>query len=682
MTEPTKKQTMTTDNTTDTPTAESAAAGAADSASAGAAAGSKTAAAAGSKTAAAKKNAAAADTDSSAKKAETKTTGKSTAARTTRKKTAAKKSTAASGTKKTAARKKSTSSAAKKTTRKKSASSSAAKTRSSAKSTAKKTTARKAAETNQTAAAPAEKIKKTESTAAETAKAAKATAADTAAAEKQKSGTPVVQPEAEVPAVKPKAEAPAVKPKAEAPAVKPKAEAPAVKPEAMPPAAADAGSAAPAAEDTDFPKASASARRVLYATPECVPFAHTGGLGEVSGSLPRALNSLSGAEIDCRVILPLYQDIGEEYRSRMTFLGSRYINLAWRSQYMGVFELAYRGVIYYFIDNEYYFGRPGLYGYYDDGERFAYFSRAVLDAVELTGFEPEIIHANDWQTALVPVYQNSLYHRENLKTILSIHNIEYQGFYPHEFLSEVIGLPEGENHVVEFGEGVNLLKGGIESAHLLCTVSPTYAEELKSPLAACGLHDIINRNAWKLHGILNGIDTSLYDPAVDPLIPANYSSLDLNGKAICKAQLQDSLALPVRDVPLITVISRLVPAKGMDLIRATIDGILDSHDVQFILLGNGYPEYEDFFHGLEGRHRDKARCIIKFSADLSHRLYAAGDILLFDNRRVMHARTPFEPRYDGTDRWLQRVIITDDLGRSEGRRSVRTRVVENELITA
>ncbi|MGI6737256.1 MAG: glycogen synthase [Anaerovoracaceae bacterium] len=363
-----------------------------------------------------------------------------------------------------------------------------------------------------------------------------------------------------------------------------------------------------------------------------MPFAHTGGLGEVSGSLPRALNSLSGAEIDCRVILPLYQDIGEEYRSRMTFLGSRYINLAWRSQYMGVFELAYRGVIYYFIDNEYYFGRPGLYGYYDDGERFAYFSRAVLDAVELTGFEPEIIHANDWQTALVPVYQNSLYHRENLKTILSIHNIEYQGFYPHEFLSEVIGLPEGENHVVEFGEGVNLLKGGIESAHLLCTVSPTYAEELKSPLAACGLHDIINRNAWKLHGILNGIDTSLYDPAVDPLIPANYSSLDLNGKAICKAQLQDSLALPVRDVPLITVISRLVPAKGMDLIRATIDGILDSHDVQFILLGNGYPEYEDFFHGLEGRHRDKARCIIKFSADLSHRLYAAGDILLVPSR--------------------------------------------------
>jgi starch synthase len=368
--------------------------------------------------------------------------------------------------------------------------------------------------------------------------------------------------------------------------------------------------------------------KVLFATPECSPFVHTGGLGEVAGSLPAAVNRKSGGAIDCRVILPLYASVSQEYRDQMKFLGASEVHLAWRSQYMGVFELKKDGTTYYFIDNEYYFKRDGLYGYYDDGERFAFFSKAVLDSIGITGFEPDIIHANDWQTALVPVYQNSEYRRPFMKTVFTVHNIEYQGYYPHEFLEDVIGLPEGEGYVVEFEDGVNLMKGGIESCNTFTTVSPSYAGELCSPVYAHGLDGIVSRNRWKLRGILNGIDTEKYDPAHDKFIAATYTADDLTGKEKCRASLQESLALPVREVPVITLISRLVPAKGLDLVRAVIDGVLGSEDVQFILLGTGYPEYEEFFRGVEWRHRDKARCLIEFSSEISHRIYAGGDILL------------------------------------------------------
>ncbi|MEE3362545.1 MAG: glycogen/starch synthase, partial [Anaerovoracaceae bacterium] len=312
-------------------------------------------------------------------------------------------------------------------------------------------------------------------------------------------------------------------------------------------------------KDEDKPRP----RRVLMASPECVPFANTGGLGEVAGSLPAALNETSKGRTDCRVIMPLYADIADDYRKEMKFLGCDYVQLAWRSLYMGVFELEREGVTYYFIDNEYYFGRSGLYGYYDDGERFAFFSRAVLDSINITGFVPDIIHANDWQTALVPVLQNSLYRRKFLKTVLSIHNIEYQGYFPAEFDQDIIGLPEEERHVIDFKGDINLMKGGIEAANILCTVSPTYAEELKNPLTAYGLDEIIRRNAHKLHGILNGIDTKTYDPATDPKIAKNYSSADISGKKECKKALQRELALDERDVPVITMVSRLVPSKGL-----------------------------------------------------------------------------------------------------------------------
>lgn len=373
--------------------------------------------------------------------------------------------------------------------------------------------------------------------------------------------------------------------------------------------------------------------KVLYATPECAPFAASGGLGEVAGSLPRSLNYSRSANIECRVIMPLYGKVAQEYRDKMKFLGTTTVNLAWRSQYMGLFELRHDRVTYYFIDNEYYFKRDGLYGYYDDGERFAYFSKAVFEALPLMkDFVPDVIHANDWQTALIPVYQNSLYRREFMKTVFSIHNIEYQGYYGTEFLQEVVGLPESESRFLIFGNGINLMKGGIECCNMLNTVSPSYAEELKDPGYAFGMEDIVRRNEHKMRGILNGINTKTYDPAKDKLIPANYSARDISGKAICKKELQQALGLPESDSLMITLISRLVPAKGLDLVRAIMDEVLDQHDVQFVVLGTGYREYEDYFRGLEIRHPDKVRALIQFNSELSHRIYAGGDVILVPSR--------------------------------------------------
>ena len=371
---------------------------------------------------------------------------------------------------------------------------------------------------------------------------------------------------------------------------------------------------------------------ILYVTPECVPFANSGGLGEVAGSLPKALNRKRN--INCRVMLPLYGSISDKFRKKMTFLGTGTVDVTWRKQYLGVFEMKYQGVVYYFIDNEYYFKREGLYGHYDDGERFAYFSKAVFEALRLIedDFIPDIIHANDWQTALIPVLQTAVYKRKNTKTVFSIHNIEYQGLFGTNTLGDIIDLPYEYHGLVRFRDGVNLMKGGIEAADMVSTVSPTYAEELKDPFYAFGMEEIISRNAYKLKGILNGINTQLYDPAKDPYIESNFSAADISGKALCKSGLQKALALPEKDAMMITMVSRLVPAKGVDLVKEVMDEILDRYNVQFVMLGTGEWEYENFFRGLENRHPGQARCNIKFDAGLSHMIYAAGDVLLVPSR--------------------------------------------------
>lgn len=371
---------------------------------------------------------------------------------------------------------------------------------------------------------------------------------------------------------------------------------------------------------------------ILFATPEAVPFAGTGGLGEVAGALPKALRRIKSSDIECRVILPLYGTIRQEYREKMKFLGSCDIPVANHFEYMGVLTEKFNGVTYYFIDNEHYFKRDGLYGYYDDCERFVYFSRAVFEALRFIDYVPDIIHANDWQSSMIPVYQNAIYHREFMETVLTIHNVEYQGHYGPEIIENILGLPPESRHLVELGGDTNLMKGGIETSNMVSTVSPSYAEELCDPMFAFGLDQIMRRNRHKLRGILNGIDTTIYDPSKDKFIEMNYSRTAPEGKAINKAALQKAVGLPVRDdVPLMAVISRLVPAKGIDLMVETMDGILNE-DVQFILLGTGDKYYEDWFRGLASRHPDKAVALIEFDTGLSHRIYAGADIFVMPSR--------------------------------------------------
>ena len=373
-----------------------------------------------------------------------------------------------------------------------------------------------------------------------------------------------------------------------------------------------------------------STMKVLFVSPECTPFANTGGLGEVASSLPKALCKKG---LDCRVIIPLYGQVKQTWRDQMTFLGSTEVPVRWRKQYMGLFRLDWEGVVWYFVDNEYYFKREGgLYGYYDDGERYAFFSRAVFEAMELADFHPNIIHADDWQSALVPVYQTALYRKPFVKTVYTIHNIEYQGYFGSDVFDTIIDLAPEDRHILEFQTGVNLMKGAIEAANAVTTVSPSYAQELKNPANAFGLHGIIRRNEHKMTGIINGIDTGVYDPETDPFIAGHFNADDMTGKEVCKRDLQASMALPEKDVPLITMITRLVAPKGLDLVRATMDSILAEYDVQFIMLGTGDFEYEDYFRGLEHRCPDKVRSCILFNGELSHRIYAGGNILLVPSR--------------------------------------------------
>ncbi len=467
--------------------------------------------------------------------------------------------------------------------------------------------------------------------------------ADRAPAVKEDFGKPAVKEDAGKPAVHQAPGKPAVREEAGKPAVHQAPGKPAVREEAGKPAvhqapgkpavrqedSSAAGSSDGGAADRGENKKEKEAVRVLFVTPECVPFASSGGLGEVAGSLPKHLAGRDG--IDCRVIMPLYGSIGNRWRSQMEYLGNKFIPVAWRSKYMGVFKLVMDGVTYYFIDNEEYFKRDGMYGYFDDCERFAFFSRAVFEALPIMGFDPQIIHANDWQSALVPIYQDAVYHR-NLRTIFSIHNVEYQGRYGREVIRDVIGLPEGAEHLVDYMGDANLMKGAVETANIVSTVSPTYAQELKDPFFSFGLDPIIRRNSFKLRGILNGIDTEVYNPTIDPYIPAAYSAQNLAGKKACKKSFQEQMNLPVKDVPLITLISRLVPAKGIDLITRTLDSLLNNSEAQFVMLGTGEFGYEEWFRGLQQRHPDRVRSLIQFNRDLSHRLYAAGDILLMPSR--------------------------------------------------
>lgn len=374
--------------------------------------------------------------------------------------------------------------------------------------------------------------------------------------------------------------------------------------------------------------------KVLFVTSEALPFMASGGLGDVAGSLPYALRRRL---IGCRVVMPLYDGIRQELKDSLKFVTSFSVPVAWRRQYCGVFEAHVNGVIYYLIDNQYYFKREGIYGHYDDAERFAYFSRAVLEMLPYIDFHPDIIHCNDWQSALTPVYYSTLYaDREGykgIKTILTIHNIQYQGTYGHEILSDVLGFPEQDMPLLDYDGDVNFMKGGIECANAITTVSPSYAQEILDPWYSHGLDPILRERSWKLHGILNGIDTVGYDPETDPALFANYSAKDFKDKVKNKTGLQEYMGLPVReDVPMIGMVTRLVSHKGLDLVKAVLDELLSTTDVQFVVLGSGDWQYENFFREMAARYPDKMAIRIGFVPDLSRKIYGASDIFLMPSK--------------------------------------------------
>ena len=375
--------------------------------------------------------------------------------------------------------------------------------------------------------------------------------------------------------------------------------------------------------------------KVLYVASEALPFMASGGLGDVAGSLPQALRKRL---IGCRVVMPLYDTIKQELKDKMTFVTNISVPVAWRRQYCGIFQAKHEGVIYYLIDNQYYFKRDTIYGHYDDAERFTFFARAVLEILPVVDFKPDIIHCNDWQSALTPVFYTTLYSKDpwyqGIKTVFTIHNIQYQGTYGMELVGDVIGLNPADTSVVEYDGDVNFMKGAIECADKVTTVSPSYAGEILDPWYSHGLDTILRERQWKLQGILNGIDVDNYNPETDKAIVKNYTVKDVKaGKAANKAALQKEMGLPQRaDTPIIGLVSRLVSHKGLDLIKGILDELLSTTDVQVAVLGSGDWQYENFFREMQAKYPDKLAVTIGFIPALSRKVYAGSDLFLMPSK--------------------------------------------------
>lgn len=372
--------------------------------------------------------------------------------------------------------------------------------------------------------------------------------------------------------------------------------------------------------------------KILFATSEAGPFIRTGGLGDVSAALPVALVNENQ---DARVILPLYEEIPTHFRQTMEFIGSAIVNLGWRQQYAGIFTAVLNGVRFYFIDNEYYFKRQKIYGHFDDGERFAFFSKAILEVLPLIDFYPDVIHCNDWQTGLVPLMLDCCYRNRwgygFIKTVITIHNIEFQGRMDRYCISDVFGIPESHRKIVEYNNDANMLKAGIEAANVVTTVSETYAGEILDPYFAYGLEAILNQRKYKLRGIVNGIDTDLYNPMTDTALFKNYSLKALSGKKENKKGLQEMLNLPCVDVPLIGMVTRLTDQKGIDLVTAVLDEILNM-DVQVVILGTGDWKYEQALQEEANRYPQKLAVIINFSQKIASQIYSGSDIFLMPSK--------------------------------------------------
>ncbi len=371
-------------------------------------------------------------------------------------------------------------------------------------------------------------------------------------------------------------------------------------------------------------------KKILFVSSEAQPFCATGGLADVCGSLPKEIKR-TDSSVDIRTIIPLYSNIPYCFRKDFKYIGHIYVTLSWRKEYCGVFEYEFEGIKYYFIDNEKYFKRDGgEYGYLDDGERFAFFSRGVLEILPVIDFFPDIIHVNDWQSALIPTYlktSNWDWRYDKIKTVLSIHNILYQGRYGKQILTDVLGIDQRFEGLLTYDGDVNILKSAIVSADKIITVSPSYAEEIKTIQHGGGLHEIVKQNEYKLKGILNGLDYDFYNPANDNVIYANYDAKHMENKAKCKELLQKEFGLEVNpDAPIVAFCSRMNVHKGFDLIKCSIERLIGELGIQFVGVGAGEREYEDFFRYLNGKYPGKVHVSLGYSLEIGRKIYSGADI--------------------------------------------------------
>lgn len=378
--------------------------------------------------------------------------------------------------------------------------------------------------------------------------------------------------------------------------------------------------------------------QIVFASAECAPFVKTGGLGDVAGSLPAALVR-AGAEVI--VMVPKYATIKDEYKAQMEHFADFYVSLGWRNEYCGLEKLEHDGVTYMFIDNERYFARDYPYGFFDDGERFAFFSKAITESLQHLpeGFECDILHCNDWQTALAPVFLREFYQGlplyDRVKTVFSIHNVAFQGQFSDTVMEDILGvahIPAAASQLRCDACSINYMLGALHYADAITTVSPTYANEIQTPEFGEGLDGVLRERSYALQGILNGIDVAGFDPATDKRIAANYTVDDRSGKAVCKAKLQEELGLEVRDDrPLMVMVTRLTRQKGMDLVMYALDRIL-SGGVQVAVLGTGDRDYEDGLRYFQDKYPGTMAARIEFDPALSQRMYAAADMFLMPSK--------------------------------------------------
>lgn len=375
-------------------------------------------------------------------------------------------------------------------------------------------------------------------------------------------------------------------------------------------------------------------KKILFVSSEAVPYIKTGGLADVVGSLPKYFDR---NEYDVRVMLPKYACMDAAFLPNLRFVCHFYVNLNWRKQYVGILESEYRGIHYYFVDNEFYFAGSSPYNnIYEDVEKFAYFSKAVLASLPYIDFAPDVIHCHDWQTGLVPVYLHTAFGDDNfyagIKTVFSIHNLKFQGRWRIREVIDITGLPEqifNDKELESYGEA-NYLKGGVVYADAVTTVSPSYANEITTQEGGEGLHGLMNARRNVLHGILNGIDYDEFNPQTDPYIESNFSSKSvLSGKKANKAALQKELGLPVRESAfVIGIVSRLTEQKGFDLVSYIMDDLVSRLDVQIVILGTGESKFENVFHHFHSQYPDKVSAYIGYSEEKAHKIYASADAFL------------------------------------------------------